>query len=343
MAGGAHSLPANARVLIVRLGSMGDILHAMPAVSAVRAAYPQARIDWVVETKWRPLVEADPAVSHVIALDRSSISGIARVVRQLRRNRYDCALDFQGLYKSAGLMWFSGAKRRIGLSPAAAREAGAALFYSTKVTPAATHVLEQNLEIAAQVGAVPAPWTFPLLRISPQADAQVQASLSAGALEKFFLISPGGGWRSKCWPSEQFGHLHRKLAEKHGLRAVVSYGPGEKALAESVRMVANEPPPVVLGLNLPQLMAATKRAIFVVAADTGPLHLACALGTPAVGLFGPTDPARNGPIGSRNVVVSNAWAGETTYKRGGDFAPSMRSLRVEQVMAAIESLLELPA
>lgn len=337
----AHSLPASARILMVRLGSMGDIVHAMPAVAALRATYPQSQIDWVVETKWRPLVESHPGVNNAIELDRSSFGEILRVVRQLRANRYDCAVDFQGLYKSAAMTYFSGAKRRIGLAAEAAREGGAAYFYSDKVKPLAAHVVEQNLELAARAGATRAGTAFPPLRIPPEADAYVQKALDAAQLSKFYVISPGGGWRSKCWPAEQYGHLHRRLAEKHGLRAIVSYGPGEKALAESVRMVANDPPPAILAMNLPQLMAALKRASFVIGADTGPVYLAAALGTPVIGLYGPTDPARNGPMGSRSVVVRNATAADTTYKRGDDFSPAMLSIKVEQAIAAVEQLREL--
>lgn len=343
MSGSAPPLPAQARILIVRLGSMGDIVHALPAVHALRTAYPQARMDWLVEGKWRALVHANPDVNRVIELDRSSLGGILRVVQQLRASHYDCALDFQGLYKSAVMAFFAGARRRIGFSAAAAREAGAAAFYSHRVHPAGVHVVEQNLEIAAQAGPTPLPVSFPELRIPAEAEAQVRRMLGDAGLDRFYLISPGGGWRSKCWPPEHYGHVHRKLAEKHGLRGVVSYGPGEKALAESVRIVAHEPPPLTLDLNLEQLMAAVKRAALVVAADTGPLHLAGALGTPAVALFGPTDPARNGPRGSRTVVVRNAAAAQTTYKRGENFSPAMLSIQVEQVLSAIESLLELRA
>lgn len=325
------------RILIVRLGSMGDIVHALPAVRALRSAHPQAQIDWLVESKWRALIAAVPEVNHVLELDRSSFGEVVRCIRNLRSRRYDCVVDFQGLYKSAVISFFSGAPRRIGLAAEAAREGGAALFYSEKVRPATVHVVEHNLELAVRAGAQQTSLIFPKLVIPADATAYVERAIAESGLDRFYLISPGGGWRSKCWPAEQYGHLHRRLAERHHLRAIVSYGPGEKALAEAVRMVAGDPPPLVLALNIPQLMAVLRRTQFAVAGDSGPLHLAAALGTPVVGLYGPTDPARNGPLGSRSVIVRNAT--ETTYKRDDEISPAMRSIRVEQVMAAVEQLL----
>lgn len=325
------------RILIVRLGSMGDIVHAMPAVHALRAAHPHAQIDWLVETKWRALVAALPEVNNVLELDRSSFGEILRAIRKLRATNYDCVVDFQGLYKSAVISFFSGASRRIGLASEAAREGGAALFYSERVRPVTMHVVEHNLELATRVGAPQAKPVFPKLMIPPEATTYVAKAIADAGVDRFYVISPGGGWRSKCWPAEQYGHLHRRLAEKNHLRAIVSYGPGEKALAETVRMVAGDPPPIVLALNIPQLMAVLQRATFAVGGDSGPLHLAAAIGTPVVGLYGPTDPARNGPLGSRSVIVRNA--AETTYKRDDEVSPAMRSIRVEQVIGAVEELL----
>jgi lipopolysaccharide heptosyltransferase I len=325
------------RILIVRLGSMGDIVHAMPAVHALRAAHPEAHIDWLVETKWRALVAAVPEVNHLLELDRSSFGEILRCIGKLRSSGYDCVVDFQGLYKSAVISFFSGAPRRIGLTAEVAREGGAALFYSEKVRPTNAHVVQHNLELAARAGAPMATPVFPKLVIPREATAYAEKAIAESGMDRFYVISPGGGWRSKCWPAEQYGRLHRRLAEKHHLRAIVSYGPGEKALAEAVRMVAGDPPPIVLALGIPQLMAVLQRAQFAVGGDSGPLHLAAAMGTPVVGLYGPTDPARNGPLGSRSVIVRNV--AETTYKRDHEISPAMRSIRVEQVIAAIEELL----
>lgn len=331
------------RVLIVRLGSMGDIVHALPAAAALRDALPGARIDWLVERKWLPLLQGNPDISDVIPFDPRPWSAALRGAMKLRGSRYDAVLDLQGLYKSALLTFASGAPRRVGYSSESARESGAAVFYNEKVAPTAAHVVERNLELAARVTGAPANAAprFPL-STTLQAEAWVDRELGGRGVCDFYIISPGGGWRSKCWPAEQYGHLHRRFAAEHKLRAVVSYGPGEKSLAEALRLVAGEPEPILLGMDLPQLIAAVARAKFVVAADTGPLHVAAALGRPVVGLYGPTDPARNGPYSQRAIVVRNATAMDTTYKRGVEYAPSMVSIQVDQVIAAMERCLEMP-
>ena len=159
--------------------------------------------------------------------------------------------------------------------------------------------------------------------------------LAARQLQEFFVLNPGGGWRSKCWPASRYGELHRKLSEKYGWRGVVTYGPGEENLAREVVAAAGEKPPEPILLGLGELKALMRRAKFVVSADTGPLHLACALGTPVIGLYGPTDPARNGPFSREDVVVRNPRNTQTTYRRGDDFSPSMLSITVDQAFAAV--------
>ena len=151
-------------------------------------------------------------------------------------------------------------------------------------------------------------------------------------------VSPGGGWRSKCWPAERYGDLHREISSQLGLQGIVSFGPGEENLADEVAAASGLRAPIPLEMDLPHLMAALRRAKFLVAADTGPLHLASALGTPVVGLFGPTDPARNGPYGEPSIVVRKAEDGETTYKRGASYSPAMLRIEVSDVMAAIDRL-----
>ncbi len=335
---------AEPRFLIIRLGSMGDILHALPAVHALRTAFPAAKMDWVVESRWAALLAGNPDVSEVIPLERTSWAGLRSCIGRLRAGRYSTAIDFQGLYKSAVLGWLSGAKERVGLDAASAREGGAARFYTRRVAPQGAHVVEHNLTLAHVAGApstLLAAAEFPLA-IAPEADAAIAKQLAARDVREFFVLSPGGGWASKCWPAERYGHLHRRLLERPefaGWRGVVNFGPGERKLAEAVRLVAGTPEPILLPMDLPQLMALTRRARFFVGADTGPLHLAVALGVPAIGLYGPTDPARNGPARAEDVVVRNARPEDTTYKREDVHHPSMLSIAVEQVLAAIDQRL----
>lgn len=326
---------ADVSFLIVRLGSLGDIVHTLPAAAALRASFPQARIDWVVESKWLPLLAGNPDVNQAIPLDRSSWSALRARVGRLRAARYDCVLDFQGLYKSAVLARLTGAPKRIGWDRRYAREGGAALFYTHPVVPTAAHVVDQNLELAQSAGARRGAVRFPLPACT-QADREFDQYLAAQNLRDYFVLSPDGGWRAKCWPPERYGELHRRLAERLSLRGVVNYGPGEESLAEAVRSAAGQPEPVLFSASLDGLLALLRGAKFFVGGDTGPLHLAVALGTPVIGLYGPTDPARNGPYSKSDVVIRNAGPDETTYRRGDDYSPSMLSITVGQVAAAIK-------
>jgi ADP-heptose:LPS heptosyltransferase len=324
-----------ARFLVVRMGSLGDIVHTLPAVAALRDSFPAARIDWLIDRKWRALLEGNPDVSEIIEVDRRSLGNLVNCVRRLREAHYTCALDFQSLYKSAALAFGSGAPRRVGFIRSYLREPGAAFFYTERAHPQGKHKVEHNLSLVESVGAKRTGIRFPLF-VSPAADAEVESKLSARGLQDFFVLSPGGGWRYKCWLPERFGELHRELARRHGWRGVISFGPGEEALAEKARRAAGKPEPAVLSTNVAQLMALLRRAKFVVAGDTGPLHLASGFGISVVGLFGPTDPARNGPYCSADIVVRNVGPEETTYRRDASYSRAMISITVDQVVEAVE-------
>jgi lipopolysaccharide heptosyltransferase I len=318
--------------LVVRLGSLGDLVHALPAVGALRASFPEARIDWVVERKWSPLLDLAVGIDEVIPLDRT-FAGFVACTRRLRNARYACAIDLQGLYKSAVLAWLSGSPRRVGFDGSAARESGAAWFYTDRVRPAGRHVAEMNLNLAERAGAkAESALRFPLC-VPEEEMSRMQDRLAAELVTSYFVVSPGGGWKSKCWPPERYGALCAELWRQYDLRAVVNAGPGEESLADAVVAAARPAAPVVLRPSLKELAALLAGAKLMVAADTGPLHLAAALGTPVVALFGPTDPARNGPRPS-GIVLRNASAEATTYKRGDFYSPAMLSLAVDQVLAA---------
>jgi lipopolysaccharide heptosyltransferase I len=324
------------RFLLVRLGSLGDIVHALPAAAALRDTFPEAQIDWAIDPKWSRVLEGNPDLNRAILFDRLSAAASVSAVRTLRAAKYTCAIDFQALYKSALLAFVSGASRRIGFSSAYAREGLAALLYTERFNPRGAHKVDHNLTLAIAAGARPlsTPARFPLV-VHSQDDEAVSQQLATHHLREFFVLNPGGGWVSKCWPPERYGALHRSLAQQFGWRGVVTYGPGEEGLAGAVVTAAGNPPPVALPLSLGPLLALLRRARFVVSADTGPLHLASAIGAPTIGLFGPTDPSRNGPYTPGDIAVRNPEACETTYRRGSSYSPAMLSITVEQVAAAI--------
>ncbi len=328
---------ADQRFLLVRLGSLGDVIHALPAAAALRDSFPQARIDWAIDPKWLRLLAGNPDLNEIIAVDRKSASRLAGTVGKLRAAQYTCAIDFQALYKSALLAFASGAPRRIGFQSSYAREALASLLYTDQLNPCGPHKVDHNLTLAQAAGADLRKPRFPL-QVRPEDDDRVIRELALHNITDFYVLNPGGGWRSKCWPPQRYGELHRTLAVSYGWRGVVSFGPGEENLAQEVVSAAGTPAPIAIPFDLGPLMALLRRANFAVSADTGPLHLAAALGTPTVGLFGPTDPARNGAYGDATISIRNPRISETTYRRGTSYSSAMLSITVEQVMDAIAHL-----
>lgn len=331
------------RYLVVRLTALGDILHTVPAVAALRATHKNARIDWVVERKWAPVLEGSPAINEVIPFDRASVFGALACVQRLRRKNYTCAIDFQGLYKSSILAMLSAAPRRIGFERDWAREEGAALLYTERVIPTGRHVAELNYSLAEKAGASrPARPEYPL-RVPAGGAASVRARLAELGIGDYIVVAPGGSWRAKCWPPERYAVFCREFAKRHALPAIVIHGPGEELLAEEVCCAAHPAAPVKMATTIEELMGLVAHARCVIAADSGPLHLAAALGTPVVGLYGPTDPARNGPFVRSAVIVNKARPEEISYKRRATYSPAMLRITVEQVLDAADSCVKASA
>ena len=320
------------RILIVRLGAMGDVIHTLPAAADLRRRYPRARIDWAVESRWAPLLQENPHIDAVIPLPlrrwrreklrpRTWRDGSAEA-KSLRAAGYELALDFQGLLQSAIVAKLSGARRVIGFERRYLREGAAALAYSGQIVPLAAHVVDHYRELAAS-GEAPGSMdlaVFPLPVGQPR----------AGLPERFTLASPQAGWGSKQWPAEHYSELAALLWDGHEMPLVLDCAPGQEAYAEEIARRAPPQATVVHPSTLPQLIAATRQARAVVGVDSGPLHLAAALGKPGVALFGPTDPERNGPYG-KTLTVLRAASAETTYKRKATPAASMRALSPQTV------------
>jgi heptosyltransferase-1 len=284
------------RILVVRLGAMGDVLHTLPAVASLKHSHPGSRLTWAIEPKWAPLLEGNPFVDRIFLLHRDSPSALYRSYRELRSEGYDFAVDFQGLIKSALVASASHADRIFGFDNAFLRERLAGVFYSSKTFTDAAHVVDRNLDLAVAAGG------SSMLRVFPLPEGVPEGQLPTG---DFVLASPLAGWGAKQWPREHYHTLAKRLHEKLGLPLVVNLPPGTdwpKALA--IPHVS----------SLAGLIHATRRAAAVVGVDSGPLHLAAALAKPGVAIFGPTDPARNGPYGN-SLQVLRAPGATTTYKR----------------------------
>jgi heptosyltransferase-1 len=329
---------ADERFLIVRLSSLGDIILTLPMLAALRHTFCRSHIAWVVNARWKPLLEGNSDLNDIITLPNSSVSAFFGCGKRLRENNYTCVIDAQGLYKSALLSKFAQVKQRIGYSFSAAREGGASFFYTQRVKPIKKHIVDMNLELAAAAGATIEQARFPMT-IPSDAQSSVNQFLSSMKISRYAVLSPGGGWLSKLWPPDRYGELALKLWETHGLRIIINCGPGESALAEIVAATASSALPIIVQYKIPEMMALLFGAELVVAGDSGPLHLANALGTPVVGLYGPTSPDRNGPYGGRDIVVRNLDDADTTYKRHNSYSEEMRSITVEQVMDAVQERL----
>lgn len=311
------------RILVVRLGAMGDILHALPAVCALRLSFPQASICWAAAPRWRDLLHGNPLVDELIEIDRRSAAGWLRGWRALRRQRFDLAVDFQGLWQSALVATVARASRIVGYERAQARERGAAMFYTDAVHAMASHVVDRNLELAAAAGALRRVHEFPLPAGRPE-----------GVLpdEPFILASPLAGWVSKQWPFDYYRELAREIRERMGFALVVNGPPGSERVLRSIEGA------LIHISSVAGLIDATRRAAAVVGVDSGPLHLAAALGKPGIAIYGPTDPARNGPYGHTLTTLRDASA-ITSYAREREIAASMRAITPAMAGAALRQAL----
>jgi len=327
-------------VLVVRLGSLGDIVHTFPAVAALHESFPAARIVWMTHPRWKSLVESSALASKIETVETRSLSSLREAIRELRKSHWDASIDYQGLWKSSSLSFLGGVKRRIGFSSETIREFGVPVFYTESVHASKAHIAEQNGELSLRAGAkrVTAPVT---LQISEQDQSALSDYLREHGIDRYIVLSPGGGWRSKCWPAERFGALCRKIHESLGFRCIVNVGPGEEDLAAVVSAASGDLPPLVYKGSLGQLMALLRGGVCIIGGDTGPLHLAVALGTQTVALFGPTDPARNGPYRGPEPsatgcdIVLRAPNVRTTHKRGSQPDASMLAIGVDAVFEAV--------
>ncbi len=317
--------PNPTRILVVRLGALGDIIHALPAVATLQMSFPEAHLTWAVEPRWVLLLRDNPHVDRVLPIDLAARRYLA-AYRDLRAGGFDLAVDLQGLMKSALVASSSTARRIAGFDWALLREKPAGLFYTERVASSSPHVVDRNLDLAAAVGARRRHMEFPL----PAGAAE--GELPAG---DFVLSSPCAGWRAKQWPADYYARLATLIAERLGCPLVIDCPPGGQAEGEAIVAQAPEGSCMLHVSSVEGLIFATRRARAVVGVDSGPLHLAAALAKPGVALFGPTDPARNGPYGS-SFAILRAPDAVTTYKRATAIAPSMRALEPDAVFQALE-------
>lgn len=307
------------RILVVRLSSMGDVIHTLPAAATLKHSFPRSHLAWIIRPRWMPLLESNPYIDDVVPLERSIPAGLAGA-RRLRAEHFDLAIDFQGLIQTALLAAAARPDKLVGFDRARVRERPAAWFYSSGIQIRAEHVVDRNLELAAGVGATNLLRTFPLPPGAPE------GSLPEG---KFVLASPFAGWGAKQWPMEYWTALAREL----DLPLVVNGPPDAAPLLQQIRGAH------VHLSGIGGLIDATRRAHAVVGVDSGPLHLAAALLKPGVAVYGPTNPGRNGPYGG-SFRVLRALDAVTNYSRRADPDQSMRAITPAMVASALMAALE---
>jgi heptosyltransferase-1 len=343
------------RLLVVRLSAMGDIIHTLPAVAALREAFPHATLGWLIEERWaellctlryprsgrrsaqRPLVDRIHTV-NTAEWRRSPLSfntwqQMLVASSELRGIGYEVAVDFQGAVRSALLARWSGATVVYGDTQP--RENAASMWYTRQVVTRGAHVIQQALSLAEAV--IRRSAAAPRVEFPIDQDAENKITALTADSPGFAILNPGAGWGAKRWPAERYGLVAKELA-KDGLHSLVNYGPGEEELAASVE-ASSEGAARKISCTVSELIALTRRARLFIGGDTGPMHLAAALQVPVVGLFGPTNPARNGPFGTRFIVLRSA-SSITTHARHRETERGLMEIAPEEVVTAARKLLE---
>jgi len=338
---------------------MGDLIHTLSAVAALRARFPAVRIGWLVEARWRDLLCARnapasglrgpgrPIVDFVHIADtkrwRKSLFGsrtrreVRAAWREVRGENYEVAADFQGALKSALLARLAGADAVSGFDRP--REAPARLFYEQRFKSRGTHVIDHYHSLAEALAGGPLPGSKPVFPCDREAETLV-ANRFGGRNDSLVLLNPGAGWGAKQWPAERYGLVARSLLAC-GMLPVVHFGPGEQDLVRRVQRASGEHLETISG-SISELIALTRRAKLFIGGDTGPLHLAAALGIPVLAIFGPTDPARNGPYGTTSVVLRNSGS-KTSLSHSSAPDPGLLAITPEEVILAAAKLLEGPS
>ncbi len=354
-AGAAQPAGADLRALIVRVGAMGDVLHALPAVFALRAACSHAHLGWVIEPRWLPLLSSEPTPAEAgvrgprtplvdccflantslwkrRAFSAATVKDLRRLAQKMRSEHFDTCVDLQGSLRSAGISRLSGAARRVGsVQP---RERPAKLLYTERIATPARHVVVQGCELVGAAFGMhlqPAPVELPH---DPETEQWANALLPEQ--ERVVLLAPTAGWGAKEWPPSRFAAVARELAYA-GCRVLVNAASAHDPVAHQV-VHASGGQCQIVACSLSQLIALIRRSHLVLAGDTGPLHLAAALGVPVVGLYGPTDPERTGPWGTRSRVFRDP-ASVTDHKRHRTTEAGLLHIEVNQVVEAAQELL----
>ncbi|HUV65404.1 MAG TPA: glycosyltransferase family 9 protein [Sedimentisphaerales bacterium] len=341
-------------ILITKPSALGDIVLALPALTALHKSFPDAKISWLVRPEFAPLLENHPHLAKVIAFDRKFLGkawyhprafiALVSLIRRLRRSRFDVAFDFQGLFRTAVLAWLSGCKRRVGM--ANAREF-ATIFYTDKIPPDPNnrHLVDYYIRMIRAAGATELGVEFVFPQDADAADSVANLLASHGvAADRYAVLVPGSAQPDKCWPIEHFAILAEKISSQFGLPIIAAGTASESPLIETLKEKARVPVMNLAGrTSLKELIALLRAARLVVSNDTGPGHIAAALGTPLVLMFSWSNPARIAPYGRIECMVANEPYSRGHKIRSSDPEHDIRAITVEQVWQKVcEQLGNLP-
>lgn len=344
------------KILIVKLSSIGDVIHTLPTLAAIRRALPEAEISWAVERSAAEILRGNRLIDHLIEVDTRSMRGakivegvllnLRKQLKNLRVSDFDVALDFQGLWKSAAIAKLSKAARRYGFSKAGLREpASRFLLNDTFETASKINVIRKNLTLARKALNISIPesdYEFPIDTTDAHRAEAAQIIERAGA--NYAIINPAGGWQTKLWAAEKFGALADKLWEENGLVSIITTAPNEIELAETVRRSSRSGKTTLAQPTLKGFYELAKRAVVYIGGDTAPTHLAVAAKTPLVGIFGPTEWWRNGSPNEDDVCVerTDIFCRADCHRRSCDNWICL-DVSVETVYRAVQKRLKLDA
>lgn len=329
------------RILITRLSHIGDCLLTIPMLNAIGDHYPDAFVAWAVESPTHHLLKNHPVIDQIVSIPKGWLGKPRswRAIRtELKSLDFDIAIDPQGLTKSAVLGWLSGAPNRVGAKGQWGRELSPWLN-NRLVRPTSTHVVERSMELLEEIG-IEQPRIRFNLPSDTVADKFIDRWLIDKSLDRFAVINPGGSWASKRWENERFGSVASHLLNNHGLKTVVTWA-GIEELEMAEQIVGLNPAGSVLAgrTNLPELQSLLARASFFVGCDTGPMHLATAVGTPCVGLYGTTRPEDSGAFGPQNIAIQKWYQSGSCKKRRNASNDAMRDILASDVNAACDQML----
>lgn len=325
------------RILIVKLSSIGDVVHTLPALSALRKRFPKSYIAWVVKKQIADIITNHPHLDEVITYE-----GPRKTAKKLRSLKFDLAIDLQGLFRSGFLTFISGAKIRLGFSRANSRELSR-LFLNRRVTPGEEdrHVIDKNLSLLRTLGIEAEQKEF-IIPISRENREHITSFLKERKIissDILIALHPGASWPSKLWPEEKWAELVDRLIEELKVKAILLWGPEDKNSIDRIAKMTENRPIISCKTNLKELACLISKCRLFIGGETGPLHIACALNIPTIALIGPTDSVRNGPYGEGHIVIEKDLPCRGCWRHKCKRLDCMKSITVGEVFSAVKEQL----